>query len=118
MRILAAYVRLTAKLVVMRRPCYCGNRRKFFDATTRSYIVVHSTRLFSRSCACFLLAVWLPASVLADDCTSKSDWPQFRGRNAVGISDDHHLPVTWNVEAGTNIKWKTAIPGLGHASPI
>ena len=28
------------------------------------------------------------------------------------------LPATWDVEKGSNILWKTAMPGLGHASPI
>ena len=74
--------------------------------------------MFCQSLARCLLALSLPTSVLASECTSSSDWPQFRGRNAAGVTDDHNLPVTWNAETGTNIKWKTAIPGLGHASPI
>ena len=66
----------------------------------------------------FLLALLLPTSALASDRVSASDWPQFRGRSAAGVSHDQNLPDTWNVETGTNIRWKTAIPGLGHASPI
>jgi outer membrane protein assembly factor BamB len=27
-------------------------------------------------------------------------------------------PIEWNVESGKNILWKTAIPGLGHSSPV
>ena len=27
-------------------------------------------------------------------------------------------PAEWNVESGKNILWKTAIPGLGHSSPV
>lgn len=45
-------------------------------------------------------------------------WPQFRGPFASGIADGFELPTTWNVESGENIKWKQAIPGLGHSSPI
>ena len=45
------------------------------------------------------------------------NWPQFRGPNASGVSEDA-APVTWNVESGENIKWQTPIPGLGHACPI
>lgn len=46
------------------------------------------------------------------------EWPQFRGVNAGGIADGQNLPDSWDVEAGTNLRWKTNIPGLGHASPI
>jgi outer membrane protein assembly factor BamB len=33
-------------------------------------------------------------------------------------SDNQNLPDDWDVKIGTNIRWKTEIPGLGHASPI
>ena len=46
-----------------------------------------------------------------------SDWPQFRGPGASGVSAAE-APTTWNVGAGDNICWQTPIPGLGHASPI
>jgi len=45
------------------------------------------------------------------------NWPQFRGPNASGISNDT-VPVQWNVSTEENIRWQTAIPGLAHASPI
>jgi outer membrane protein assembly factor BamB len=46
-----------------------------------------------------------------------ANWPQFRGSQANGLSDDP-VPITWNVESGENVLWQTAVPGLGHASPI
>lgn len=46
------------------------------------------------------------------------DWPSFRGSNASGVSDSNPLPVQWNAETSQNIKWKTAIEGLGHSSPV
>ena len=46
------------------------------------------------------------------------NWPQFRGPGASGIADGTDAPVTWNAEKGTNIRWKTPIPGLAHSSPI
>jgi outer membrane protein assembly factor BamB len=45
------------------------------------------------------------------------NWPSFRGANASGVADGQHPPVTWNGEAGQHLRWKTAIPGLGHCSP-
>jgi outer membrane protein assembly factor BamB len=49
---------------------------------------------------------------------TNDNWPQFRGYRATGIATDQDLPLTWDVKEGTNILWKTAIPGLGHSSPI
>ena len=49
---------------------------------------------------------------------SGADWPQYRGPGASGLDDSAALPTTWDVKAGTNIRWQTPIPGLAHASPI
>ena len=49
---------------------------------------------------------------------SSEDWPQFRGINASGVATGCPPPVSWDVESGKNIAWKTEIPGLGLASPI
>jgi outer membrane protein assembly factor BamB len=45
-------------------------------------------------------------------------WPGFRGPWGCGYVDDSKPPVEWNVGTSKNIKWKTAIPGLGHSSPV
>jgi outer membrane protein assembly factor BamB len=43
-------------------------------------------------------------------------WAQWRGPDSQGISTETGLPTEWS---GTkNIKWKTALPGKGHSSPI
>ncbi len=62
-----------------------------------------------RLCAILLL----PSSVLASD----ANWPQFRGPAASGVGSGSP-PTEWNVESGKNVRWKTAIPGLGHSSPV
>src|SRR5579871_3500890 len=46
------------------------------------------------------------------------NWPGFRGPGARGVAENPALPVVWNVQAGSNIAWKTAIPGLGLSSPV
>jgi len=43
-------------------------------------------------------------------------WPQWRGPSGQGVSEEKNLPISWNTV--TNIKWKAAIPGRGHSSPI
>jgi outer membrane protein assembly factor BamB len=64
-----------------------------------------------------LLAASLP--LLAGPPETKGpNWPSFRGTYASGVADGQNLPDTWDVAKGTNLKWKTPIPGLAHSSPI
>lgn len=46
------------------------------------------------------------------------NWPSFRGVRASGITAGQDIPLKWDVKKGTNILWKTPIPGLGHSSPV
>ncbi len=46
------------------------------------------------------------------------NWPSFRGPDATGVADGQHPPVTWDVKTGTNVRWKTPVPGLGHSCPV
>src|SRR5258708_40188535 len=46
------------------------------------------------------------------------NWPSFRGKNGSGVADGNNPPTVWDAEESTNILWKTAIPGLGHSSPV
>jgi outer membrane protein assembly factor BamB len=45
-------------------------------------------------------------------------WPSFRGSQASGVAEGQNLPDRWDAATGENILWSTAIPGLGHSSPI
>jgi len=49
---------------------------------------------------------------------SSGSWPSFRGPEASGVADGQNLPDIWNVQDGTNLLWRTPIPGLSHSSPI
>jgi outer membrane protein assembly factor BamB len=44
------------------------------------------------------------------------NWPQWRGPDGSGISNEKNLPAEWT--PAKNIKWKTPIAGRGHSSPI
>jgi outer membrane protein assembly factor BamB len=46
------------------------------------------------------------------------NWPSFRGPGASGVADGQSPITAWDGEKGTNVRWKTAIPGLGHSSPV
>ena len=61
--------------------------------------------------ACCSLLV-LPAAAEDDD----HYWPQWRGPLGTGVAPHANPPVKWSeVE---NIRWKIALPGTGHSTPI
>ena len=62
--------------------------------------------------------ILLLVGLLLGGSSMAADWPQFRGPRACGLDDSAAAPTEWDVENGKNIRWKTAIPGLSHASPI
>ena len=66
---------------------------------------------------CFVVMQALPLA--ADDgADTKSDryWPQWRGPLGTGVAPHGKPPVEWNEKK--NIRWKTALPGKGHSTPI
>jgi outer membrane protein assembly factor BamB len=44
------------------------------------------------------------------------NWPQFRGPDGDGLSQETGLPVTWS--ESEHVAWKTAIHGRGWSSPV
>jgi outer membrane protein assembly factor BamB len=46
------------------------------------------------------------------------NWPSFRGDNAAGVAASARPPVSWDVSASRNVRWRLDIPGLAHSSPI
>ena len=61
-----------------------------------------------------LLIFFFSVTVLA----SAGNWPSFRGPNASGVADGKPTPTSWDAVKGTNIVWKTPIPGLAHSCPV
>jgi outer membrane protein assembly factor BamB len=57
----------------------------------------------------FSLVLFLTAALV-----TASDWPQFRGPNASGVSNETDLPVEFGPDK--NVVWKTSVP-FGHSSP-
>jgi len=57
----------------------------------------------------------------ADDASTNSttylnNWPQWRGPWANGVAPRANPPIRWSET--NNIRWKIALPGKGHSSPI
>lgn len=65
-----------------------------------------------------LLLITLSGALAA--VAEAQNWPSFRGPGASGVVDPAAgaPPLRWDAIRGDNIAWKTAIPGLGHSSPI
>lgn len=63
-------------------------------------------------------ALWCTAGALADE--RERNWPQWRGPLGTGVAPHADPPLHWSESAtGTeNVRWKTALPGLGHSAPI
>jgi outer membrane protein assembly factor BamB len=62
-------------------------------------------RLFQASCLVALLA-----------STVSADWPQWRGPNLNGVSEERGLPVKWSAAEG--VAWKLAMPDRSGSTPI
>jgi outer membrane protein assembly factor BamB len=58
-------------------------------------------------------SLMLCGAVLAAD-----NWPSFRGPGASGVAAGAPAPLTWDVPANKGVKWRVAVPGLAHSSPI
>jgi outer membrane protein assembly factor BamB len=67
-------------------------------------------------------ALLVLAGGLSDVMRAQQPWPSFRGPGSSGRSADGSPPIAWTVgqalEASRHVAWRTAIPGLGHSSPI
>jgi outer membrane protein assembly factor BamB len=65
----------------------------------------------------FLITLIAPI-LFSSIATAKTpgNWPQWRGPDSQGVSDETSLPSEWTTTK--NVKWKTPIAGRGHSSPI
>ena len=52
--------------------------------------------------------------------TAEADeWRQWRGPSGDNhAADDANVPLRWNLDSGSNVHWKTKLPGRGHSTPI
>ncbi len=63
-----------------------------------------------------LLALFSSGAPRVTGSLAETNWPQWRGPGASGVSTEKNLPDEWSETK--NIQWKTAIPGRGHSSPV
>jgi outer membrane protein assembly factor BamB len=60
--------------------------------------------------------VLLLAAPLVADESRNDHWPQWRGPLGTGVAPQADPPIEWNETK--NIRWKVALPGKGHSTPI
>ncbi len=63
-----------------------------------------------------LVALTVAGLSIFSATASAGNWPQWRGPDGSGISNEKNLPSEWAPDK--NIKWKTSIDGRAHSSPI
>ncbi len=64
-------------------------------------------------CICAVAAI---AAIASQPIGFEKNWHHWRGPHATGAAAEANPPATWSETE--NIRWKVAIPGTGHASPI
>ena len=67
----------------------------------------------------FCLVLSLHTTARGQDASiddAEHNWPQWRGPLATGVAPHGNPPLEWS--ENKNIKWKLAIPGRGHSTPV
>src|SRR5687767_14181872 len=64
------------------------------------------------------LSFFLLLTIAPITAVQAQNWPQFRGPGASGVVEGRTAAVKWDAAKSVNTRWKTAIPGLAHSSPV
>ena len=64
----------------------------------------------------WLIGVHLCCAFVVSSAAAETNWPQFRGPDARGVSQATGLPESWSTAEG--VLWQTDIRGHGWSSPI
>ncbi len=63
-----------------------------------------------------LIGICLITFLVSASANARKNWPQFRGPDSAGVSEESGLPDRWSISE--NIVWRTEIPGRGWSCPI
>ena len=73
-------------------------------------------KLINKITAGCFFALMILVSYSSAATAKPANWPQWRGPDSSGVSEEKGLPAEWT--STRNVKWKTPINGRGHSSPI
>lgn len=62
------------------------------------------------------LSISLPAMAADDGRGAETYWARWRGPFDTGVAPHANPPIEWSEDQ--NIRWKIALPGKGHSTPI
>jgi len=68
------------------------------------------------SVALVAVVIAVPGAVGLPTAATYDNWPQWRGPNLNGISNETGLPVSWDTE--TNVAWRIEMPAWTGSTPI
>ena len=63
-----------------------------------------------------IVVTLIPMGWLSAQGQEPANWPQWRGPMGTGVARDADPPTQWSDT--DNVRWKTALPGRGHSTPI
>lgn len=66
----------------------------------------------------FLAAAIARAAEAPADDAYHANWPRFRGPEGGGVYTPGKPPITCDLAAGKNVRWKTPVPSPGFGSPV
>jgi outer membrane protein assembly factor BamB len=92
-------------MILENRIKFASDKSKYFAA------IVILVFIFSMGCSG-------PENSSVTDISAERQWSSYRGYYSSGVLDSTSLPENWNIQEGTNIKWKIDIPGIGLSSPV
>ncbi|MBI1900735.1 MAG: PQQ-like beta-propeller repeat protein [Planctomycetia bacterium] len=76
----------------------------------------------AKTLACLLATCSLVSVAAAANDRFSADpqrnWGQWRGPLSTGVAPHADPPTEWNQRDGKNIRWKTALSGVGHSTPV
>jgi hypothetical protein len=58
----------------------------------------------------------LAGAARGSESDAQHSWPQWRGPLGTGVAPNAKPPIEWSETK--NIRWKVALPGKGHSTPI
>ena len=79
------------------------------------FAILSPTSLLSASVSASVSAAARLNAPAHGSCQQQESWPAWRGADGLGLATGSP-PTEWSEDK--NVKWKTAIPGLGLSTPI
>lgn len=95
------------------QPVAIIDRNEFMNKKMQNHRLTPAPETVKR---CLLVVASALALASSIPRAAAENWPAWRGPRGDGTSLETNAPTQWS--ATQNIVWKTAVPGIGHSSPV